>query len=216
MAAVRRWVLLACLVGLASTGNAAAADLAGETLVKALRAGGLTIYFRHTETDWSKDDHIAKAGDWTNCDPNKMRQLSAKGRETAKAIGRALNALKVPVRKVYSSGYCRTTETVALMQIGPVQATTDIMNLRAADHVGGRDAAIGRLRKLLATPVAHGANVVIGAHGNLIKAASGVYPGEGGAVVFRADAPAPHGFRHLASIEPAEWPDLARRFAAKD
>jgi broad specificity phosphatase PhoE len=216
MAAWQKAVLLACSMWLTLVAQASAAELGGEALVKALKAGGYTIYFRHTQTDWSKDDHISKAGDWKSCDPNKIRQLSDKGRETAKAIGRAIRALKLPIRRVLSSEYCRATETVRLMEIGTVKPTTDIMNLRAADYVGGRDAAVKRLQQVIAAAVAPGGNVVIGAHGNLIKAASGVYPGEGGAAVFQSDAKAENGFRHIASLEPGDWTKLAERFGAKD
>jgi broad specificity phosphatase PhoE len=216
MAAWQKTVLMACSMWLALTAQASAAGLDDEALVKALRAGGYTIYFRHTQTDWSKDDHIAKAGDWKSCDPNKIRQLSDTGRETAKAIGRAIRALKLPIRRVLSSEYCRATETVRLMQIGTVEPTTDIMNLRAADYVGGRDAAVKRLQQVIAAPVAPGGNVVIGAHGNLIKAASGVYPGEGGAAIFQSDAKGEHGFRYVASLEPGDWTRLAERFGVAD
>ncbi len=219
MNAVRHLAVMACLIGLAlGSGDAGAAQAGAaqpgdDALVRNLRAGGLTLYFRHTETDWSKDDHIAKAGDWKSCDPDKVRQLSDKGRETAKAIGRAMLALKVPVTRVLSSEYCRAAETVRLMEIGAVETTTDIMNLRAADFVGGREAAVARLRRLLARPVPPGEIVVIGAHGNLIQAATGVYPGEGGGALFRADATAERGFTHVASLDPADWAELAKRFA---
>ena len=216
MAAWQKTLLLACSMWLALAAQASAAGLDGEALVKALKAGGYTIYFRHTQTDWSKEDHISKAGDWKSCDPNKIRQLSDKGRNTAKAIGRAIRTLKLPIRRVLSSEYCRAIETVRLMQIGTVEPTIDIMNLRAADYVGGRDAAVRRLRQLIAAPVAPGGNVVIGAHGNLIKDASGVYPGEGGAAIFQSDVKAEHGFRHIASLEPGDWAKMAERFGTAD
>lgn len=216
---MRGWRIMAIAIFAAAAvlgGGAGAAELAGEALVRALRAGGLTMYFRHAQTDWSRDDHIAKHGDWKSCDPRKMRQLSDTGRETAKRIGRALAALKVPVGRVLSSEYCRAAETVRLMAIGPVTTTTDIMNLRAADFVGGRDAAVGRLRRLLAAPVASGANVVIGAHGNLIQTATGVYPDEAGGAVFRASSNAEHGFEVVARIAADDWAQLAARFGTAD
>jgi hypothetical protein len=192
---------------------ASASELSGRALVEALRAGGLTIYFRHTQTDWSKDDHVGAYGDWQSCDPEKIRQLSDAGRATAKAVGQAIRALAIPVSRVLSSEYCRAKETVALMELGPVETTPDIMNLRSADYVGGRAAAIGRIRKIFATLVAPGGNVVIGAHGNLIQASTGIYPGEGGSAVFRADPNAEHGFSPVARLDPKDWAALARQFA---
>jgi len=193
---------------------AAAAELSGRALVDALRSGGLTIYFRHTQTDWSKIDNVNAYGDWRSCDADKIRQLSDAGRETAKAVGQAIRALGVPVSKVLSSEYCRAKETVALMELGPVETTPDIMNLRSADYVGGRDAAVARIRKIFAAPVAPGGNVVIGAHGNLIQSSTSIYPGEGGSAIFRADASAEHGFTPVARLDPKDWIALARAFAS--
>jgi len=181
-------------------------------LVQALRGGGHTINFRHAETDWSQQDHVSAPGDWKSCDGTKVRQLSAQGRETAKRVGEALRAMKIPVDRILSSEYCRAVETAKLMDVAPVETTLDIMNMRAADLVGGRAAVIARARTVLATPPPAGTNVIITAHGNLSRAATGAYPGEAGAGVFIADAAAEHGFRLVAELTPADWARLAGRF----
>jgi len=141
-----------------------------------------------------------------------VRQLSDIGRATARRVGEALRALGIPVHRILSSEYCRAVETGKLMDVAPVETTPDIMNMRAADLVGGRAAVIARARAVLATPPPKGTNTVITAHGNLSRAATGVYPGEAGAGVFMADASAAHGFRLVAELTPADWARLAERY----
>jgi broad specificity phosphatase PhoE len=204
----------ACLAAVLLSGTAARADeLAGAALVDALREGGYTIYVRHAETDWSNPDRVAAAGDWTSCDANKMRQLSVDGRETARRLGEAIRALAVPVARVLSSEYCRAAETARLMDLGPVETTRDIMNTRAADFVGGREAVVRRARRVLAEPPPEGANTVIVGHGNLARAATGAYPGEGGSAIFAPRPGAEHGFALVAELSAEDWTRLTERFA---
>lgn len=209
-----RWASAYLLLGLALAHAAAAqqdATLAGQALIDALRAGGHNIYFRHAATDWSLDDHVTKEGDWTSCDPDKMRQLAAEGRRQARMIGEAMRALRIPVGRVLASPYCRTVETARLMELGPVETTTDVMNLRAAEYFGGRQAVAQRARKRLSIPPAAGTNIVLVAHGNVVRAATSEYPGEAGAIVFRPKSDG--SLSVIAHITPREWARLATEFA---
>lgn len=187
----------------------AAPPLQGEALVEALRAGGYTLYFRHAATDWSNGDNVTGDGAWTSCDPACMRQLSDAGRETARAIGAALRRLAIPVGRVLSSEYCRAAETARLLGVGEVRTTRRLMNLRAAEYVGGREAAVARARAVLSQPPQPGTNTVLVAHGNLARAATGAYPGEGGAAVF---TPTADGFTLVAELTAQDWSALAARF----
>lgn len=212
--AVRAWpgrlAITALLLLAAVAPLRGAEELSGEALVAALRQGGHNIYFRHAATDWGQHDQVAAAGDWKSCDPARMRQLAPEGRATARRVGAALRALAIPVGRVLSSEYCRAAETARLLGVGAVETTLEIMNLRAADYVGGREAAIARARRQLAQPPAPGSNTVLVAHGNLCRDATGVYPGEAGAAIFR---PQPDGtFAFVAALTPADWEALARRF----
>lgn len=203
---------MALLLIVTSAGAAAqAGSLGGLALVEALRAGGFNIYFRHAATDWSQSDHIEKAGDWTSCDPARVRQLSDDGRRATRAAGEAMRALGIPVGKVLASPYCRTMETARLLGLGEVEASTDIMNLRSAHYFGGREAVVGTARARLSRAPAPGTNTVLVAHGNVAREATPVYPSEGEGVVFRplgAD-----GFEFVGRLEPAEWERLAREAA---
>jgi len=201
-------VLLLCAVLLNVVPHAAAEEpLQGEELVEALRQGGLNIYFRHAQTDWSQSDRIDQEGDWTSCDPTRFRQLSDEGRANARSVGEAFRALDIPVSRVLASPYCRAVETARLMELGPVERTADVMNLRAAEYFGGRDAIVRRARELLATPPEPGTNTVIAAHGNVARAATPVYPGEAEGVIFRPDGDG--GFSFVGRLTPSQWRELA-------
>lgn len=209
---LRPALLILLLIG----GAAPAQDgaiLSGEPLVRALRQGGYNIYFRHAATDWSRSDRVREAGDWTSCDPSRIRQLSDQGRKTARAVGDAIRALEIPVAKVLASPYCRTVETAGLMDLGPVETTTDVMNMRVAEYFGGRAAIIRTARARLAAPTAPGANTVIVAHGNVAQASTPVYPGEAEGAVFLPDGNG--GFSFVSRVPPEEWTRLANEFGQR-
>ena len=204
-----------CLAIIAFAGSAehgfARQSLSGQSLVDALRRGGYNIYFRHAATDWSQDDHVTVAGEWTSCDPKKMRQLSNAGRAAARRIGEAVRRLKIPIGRVLTSEYCRTRQTAEQMDIGTVIPTRAIMNMRVAEMVGGREAVIERAQRELGRLPKPGTNTVLVAHGNLMQAASGAYTGEAGAGIFK-----PLGgsdFQLVAMLEPEDWQQLADQFA---
>lgn len=211
MKTIRSTFLLIALAVVVAAAASAQDRLSGQALVDALREGGYNIYFRHAATDWSQTDRVAAAGDWKSCDPARMRQLSAEGRAVAGAIGEAFRRLEIPVGRVVASEYCRARQTAHHMRLGAVRATRAIMNLRAAALLGGREAVVARARDALGTPPPEGTNAVYVAHGNLMRAVTGAYTGEAGAVVL-----APQGggrFRLVAQLDPEDWERLARRHA---
>ena len=181
--------------------------LQGTALLEALRNGGYKIYFRHAATDWTQHDQVSQAGDWTSCDPGRMRQLSEPGRQTAAAIGDALRRLDIPIGQVLASPYCRTVETARLMNLGPVETTTDIMNMRVAEFFGGSSAIAEHTRRRLSMLPQKAVNTILVAHGNVLVTATGVYPQEAEAIVFE---PQGNGsFTFIARILPQEWARLA-------
>jgi broad specificity phosphatase PhoE len=208
-----RWITALALILIG--GPAATEETGTAALVRALRDGGHTIYFRHAQTDWRNSDQLTKAGDWLSCDPGKMRQLSDQGRATARRIGGAMRALGIPVGTVLSSEYCRSHETARLLGLGPVTKTSDIMNMRAAAFVGGREAVVQRARRVFAEPPLPGTNTVIVGHGNLMRAATGAYAGEAGAGIYVPAADTEHGFKLIAEVTPDDWIRLAERYAAE-
>lgn len=201
-----RHAVMVCLALLSLGGSpllAAEPPLAGAALLDALREGGYSLYFRHEATDWSQSDQVAKAEDWLSCDGSRIRQLSAAGRERAAATGEAIRSLGIPVGKILASPYCRTLDTARLMNLGPVQASTAVVNLRVAEYFGGRSAVVASAQALLATPPAKGSNTLIVAHGNVARAATPVYPDEGEGVVFQASAEG--GFHFIGRLTVEDW-----------
>ena len=170
------------------TGYSSQADegLSGQPLIDALQQGGYSIYFRHEKTDWSQSDDYMDSNERFSCDPSKMRQLSAEGKQRARDTGSGMRNAGIPVNEVIASPYCRCVETARLMNLASVTPSNAVMNLRVADYYGGRQAIIESAQALLATPTQPGFNRVIVAHGNVAQAATPVYPGEGEAVVFKA------------------------------
>ena len=187
-------VALAAIAALATAQGQAPAQLEGKALVSALRAGGVTLYFRHVATDFGQNDERYVEGDCST-----QRNLTDEGRADARMIGAEVKRLRIPIGEVRASPYCRTIETATLMfgradrapeaRGGPAVAEAD----RYAD-----------LKKLLATPPAKGTVRVISSHGNPFRALTqSVYLSEGEAAVI---APGPgDGFTVVARIPKNGW-----------
>jgi phosphohistidine phosphatase SixA len=173
-----------------------ALQLHGAALLKALRDGGLVIYFRHTATDFSKNDSEMRGFE----DCAHQRPLSDRGRDDARAIGRRIAALKLPLGTLKASPMCRTLEHARLM-FGTV--TPDA----AMREVGtGSDSGLARL---LSEPVPPGSNRWLVGHGNPFRAVAGPPQlAEGEAVVMR---PTGSGWVVLARIEVTGWSALDPR-----
>ena len=193
--------LLVVSCGLAAQERSGAPEpghaLAGEPLVRALRAGGLTLYFRHTATDFSQND--ANMGAYDDC--AKQRNLSETGRSQAREVRRAIEALSLPVGEVLASPFCRTMETGRLM----------FGRASPSSHVRGWEGARGtpdyaRLEKILATAPKAGTLRAIAGHGNPFRAIAGPpHLEEGEAAVVRG-----LGDRWVvvARIRVQDWPSL--------
>lgn len=174
-----------------------------KALVRALQNGGFVIYFRHAATDQSQPD--SDRLDLKNC--ATQRNLSEKGREQARAIGKAFAALGIKVSKVMSSPYCRCIDTGKLA-FGEVTIVPDLeFAISKSEPESKRLGAV--LRTLLGTKPPSGTNTVLVAHTANLKEAAGIWPQpEGAAHVFE-----PQGDGrplHVARVGPEEWPDLAR------
>ncbi len=82
------WGIAVALM-IATAMPAAAQALSRAELLAALRAGGYVIYFRHADTDHSRQDQ--RTGNLEDC--ATQRPLSDKGRANSRAIGEAIRAL---------------------------------------------------------------------------------------------------------------------------
>ena len=177
-----------------------AKPVSGPELLTELRTGGYVIYFRHTSTDFSRDDVKSRSDD--DCD--NQRPLTDKGREEARQIGAAFRELKIPVGKILASPRCRTMET-ALLAFGPPEKSPEA---RAGPASPGNEDRYAPLRALLSTPVKPGANTVIASHGNPFYATAGApYLAEGEAAVVR---PLGKDFEIVARVRHDGWRALAK------
>lgn len=83
---------------------------------QALRQDGTIILLRHALAPGTGDPAGFRLGDCRT-----QRNLDDTGRAQARALGEQLRALKVPVRQVWHSEWCRTRETAELAFPGLAQ-----------------------------------------------------------------------------------------------
>jgi len=171
----------------------ASAGLQGAHLLAALKRGGYVVYFRHTATDFSKNDSAMKGFD--DCD--NQRLLSEQGRRDAVAIGERIRALGLPVGEALASPMCRTMDHARLMLVN-VTPRNEVRETQDGDYAG--------LKQLLATPVARGGNRWIVGHGIPFRAVAGApHLAEGEAAVIR---PGTTGWTVVARLMVADWQTL--------
>ena len=176
--------------------------LRGGALVSALREGGYVIYFRHAATDAVPDD----ADPVVLSDCETQRNLSREGRTQARAIGRAIETLAIPIGRVLASPFCRTLDT-ARLAFGQALPEGVLENLETAEGERERNARVAGLRRLLSTAPESGTNTVLVAHGFNISAAAEVTLPEGGAGIF--DPQGGGRFALVATVSPRDWERLA-------
>ena len=180
--------------------SAPARPLSEDALLAALRGGGLTLYFRHTATDFKQNDKASRGFD----DCANQRNLIERGRNDARAIGGAIRALQIPVERVLASPLCRTMETAQLI-FGRAQPSLEVRAQAGARTVAERFAP---LQKLLAAPMKKGTNVAIVSHGNPFYGIAGPpYLVEGEVAVIRGLG---EDFAVIGRIRPEQWATLAR------
>jgi virginiamycin B lyase len=195
--------LVAVLAVVVANLVAGASPAAGPDLPRSLEAGGLVVVFRHAATDFSKPDQDPVVVS----DCATQRNLSAQGRADARAIGRGMRRLGLPVAKVLSSAYCRTLET-ARLAFGRATVHPALLNTIAAEHDAAWRAQIRDARRLFGTKPARGKLTVLVTHGVVVQETSGQTLEEGEAIVFR-----PLGnsrFRVVGRVMPKEWGTLRR------
>ena len=186
-------ITLLLLIGLPNTQT-----ISGNALVAALRGGGCVIVMRH-----AGPPHKQTA----NADNVKLeRQLDETGRTTATAMGKAIQALKIPIGEVFSSPTYRALETVRLAQL-PNSRPQPELGDGGQSMQGASDAQAAWLRNQASHATA-GTNIIIVTHmPNIARA----FPewgavADGEAVVLRPDGKG--GDSIVGRIKIDEWPGL--------
>ena len=172
-------------------------------LIELPRAGGLTLYSRHTATDFSRDD--VKSRSATDC--ANQRPLVDAGRDDARAIGAAIRALRIPIGDVLASPTCRTVETAQLIY----GRATPTPAVRGSSSDGASD-RWESVRLLLRTAPTR-TNRAIASHGNPIFAVAGApYLHEGETLVIKSIG---NDFEIIARLDRTAWTRLATQAAER-
>lgn len=172
-------------------------------LIEELRGGGVVLLFRHDRTEvtglWDYETY--KAG---RCD--RERRLSEAGTASARAIGRALRQLDVPVTKVVTSTYCRAIESAAHMFGGVHRTVPDLIG------PDGRGRELPQVRRevseLIRREVDPGGVLVLVGHHGTIDAFTTRMLDEGDALVIRPSRTGDHSV--IAHMPAARWEEIAR------
>jgi phosphohistidine phosphatase SixA len=203
---LKRLLLPAALLVFSLAGPACGqSPLSDLELVRALRAGGTVIVFRHgatnsdmADTDPLNHDNIAQ-----------QRQLSAKGEAAAVALGEAFRSIGIPVGQVYTSRFNRAYQTAKLAGFAPIEKSIDLTEGGLVVSPNENTRRAQAFRKLASTPPPGGTNVVIITHRPNILDAFGkdwFEVKEGEATIFK---PEDSGYKLLARVEMADWARIA-------
>jgi phosphohistidine phosphatase SixA len=179
--------------------------LNGAELVRALRGGGYIIFFRHGQTEVDYADQVfARMGHCVT-----QRPLSERGWQQARAIGKAIQALRIPVGRVIASEYCRAWQTADLA-FGRYEKQAGLNFAPAEEYTPAQIAQMKTaITPFLSTPPAPGSNTVLVGHDDVFDAATGIYPEPQG-VAYVLKPLGAGKFEILAMIKAEDWDKLPR------
>jgi virginiamycin B lyase len=172
-------------------------------LADRLRRGGYVLAFRHAATDFSITDSTR---DLRDC--SRQRNLTAKGRREARAIGREFRRLGIPVGRVLASPFCRTRET-ARLAFGREVPSNALLSAEFFQGEPAGDRQPARLRHLLASPPRRATNTILVSHNFAIDDATGESLAEGEAVIV-TPVEGGRGFEIVARLTAGDWARLGR------
>jgi phosphohistidine phosphatase SixA len=187
--------LLTMLVAMATAVAGPAAAQAD--LIARMQEGGTVVFLRHALTDHSQVD-TGRLGDRAG-----QRNLSQAGREQARKLGEAFDALGIAFSRILASPVYRARDTAELaFGPGEIEVTMDIV----ADDYAGRE--LGRMiaatDRLLGTEPPEGENLLLVGHRTPLEMVTGqgfpdsILP-EGAMAVFD---PGGDGYRLLGTVSP--------------
>ena len=184
-----------------------ATSLVGAELLKELRLGGYSLYFRHGITDHGKKGNrkftysaaCLEQGECGACD--QQRGLNKAGRKQSQETGEFIQALNIPIGIVVASPLCRTMDTANLM-FGRAEPSVDV-----------RDGGLGptshpRLRNIVAKAIPRGTNQAISGHSGQFQLVTGgeYHLEEGEVAVIKGYGNGE--FKILAQIPSQNWQSL--------
>jgi phosphohistidine phosphatase SixA len=190
---IARIAVLAVLALMAGCGDD---EPAQDPLVRTLQEGGNVLVFRHAITEQTTD----RQEFLRSCE--LQRNLSAEGREQARAIGEAMRELRIPIGDVRASPMCRARDT-ARLAFGRATVDRDLVSPGViGTEVDDRRRAIA-LRVMVNDPPPAGENTVLVTHtGNLGAALGEEAVDEGEALVYGARG------ELIGSVTAERWEEL--------
>ena len=177
-----RAVCLAVLVLVMALAAGRGRDLAwaGESDAwAALRQPGTAALMRHALAPGTGDPDSFTLGDCAT-----QRNLDARGRAQARAIGDAFRAQGIAVDRVMTSQWCRARETARLLDLAPV---TDLPSLNSFFTERGKKARRTRAIRRFLADLPPDTQVVLVTHQVNITALTGVFPASGEVLVIAMD-----------------------------
>lgn len=100
----------------------------------------LVYIARHAQSSIGQDVFDVDIEDWwKSCDPDMARQINEEGRIQAKRIGNGIKSLNIPVHKALSSEFCRSNQTIALMELPIAVNQSSILNLNLENSENPQD-----------------------------------------------------------------------------
>lgn len=201
-------VLVACfgVIGIFAIAVPAARAPDDKALAQALRAGGLVIAVRHGPTFPEMED-----GDLLNFESNAAQlNLNDEGEALAKAFGRAMHDVGIPIGMVYTSKYNRAYETAVLAGFKDIVKAPDLTEDGLIMSPKEYDRRTEGFRKMLAMPPKVGTNTILVTHQPNLTAALGKDwqdVKEGEASIFR---PENGTYKLIARVQMDDWPRIAK------
>lgn len=122
------------------------------------------IVIRHAEAIVGTDGETLPASTnwWTSCDSKLARQLSENGRKQSEYYGTVFKGVKMPIKKVFASEFCRAKQTAELMNLG-LPITVDKRINGHFYNVSGVTSDVGMI-KILEEQVATKGLLMLAAH----------------------------------------------------
>jgi broad specificity phosphatase PhoE len=173
----------------------------GGGLISDLEDGGYVLVLRHAQADPSEEGQRERLGSCT-----QQRNLTAAGREQARAIGAAIRERGIPIGEVLASPMCRTRDTAELA-FGRATVDRRLLSPGVVGTIEDDERRARELREMVNAEPPAGTNTVLVTHTGNIGAALGKSVDEGGMLVYRAG-------RLEGTIEPDDWVDQPKKTSA--
>jgi Histidine phosphatase superfamily (branch 1) len=166
------------------------ADAADDPLWERLKKGGLIVLMRNTAVDEGGGDPKGYKVDECATQLN----LTDKGREQAKNIGKAFASRKIPITKVLTSRFCRCKETAELA-FGKADVWDALNSFLDKPYAKSEQTRL--LHERIGQPPGEG-NLIIVTHGYNIASAVGLNPDPGDMMIIAPDSRV--GYRVLGEL----------------